>query len=115
MEIQVTGRNVQVSDGLKDYVVGKLAPVLESYPRVESAHVVLSLEKFRHTATVTAQGRDKLNVSADETCDDMYAAIDAAILKADKQLRKSRDKMISRQQGGREGQRLGDVEPPVGL
>ena len=112
MDIQVTGRNIQVTPELKDYVVDKLVPVLSNYPRVVSAHAILALEKYRHTATVTAQGRDKLNVSADETLDDMYAAIDAAILKLDKQLRKSRDKMIARQQGNRDGQNLASAEPP---
>ena len=115
MDIQVTGRNIQVTDELKEYAIGKLEPVLANYPRVVSAHIILALEKYRHTAVVTAQGRDKLNVSAEETSDDMYAAVDAAILKADKQLRKSRDKMIARTQGGRDGQRLADAEPPAGI
>ena len=117
MDIQVTGRNVAVNEGLKEYVADRLLPVLENYPRVESCHVILSLEKYRHTATLTVQGRDKMRIEATDTDDDMYAAIDAAILKEDRQLRKSREKMIERQQGRPDGrQRLSGVEgvPPVG-
>ena len=116
MDIQVTGRNVSVSDELKAYVADKLLPVLENYPRVESCHAVLSLEKYRQTASIVVQGRDKMRIEATDTDDDMYAAIDAAILKEDRQLRKSREKMIERQQGRPDGrQRLSDVEgvPPV--
>ena len=107
MDIQITGRNVTVSDVLKEYVDSRLAPVLADYPRVESCHVILAHEKYRHTAEVVLQGRDKLRAEAAETTDDMYASIDAATLKIDKQLRKSRDKMIERHH---ERQKLTDVE-----
>ena len=107
MDIQITGRNVTVSDVLKEYVTSRLEPVLADYPRVESCHVILAHEKYRHTAEVVLQGRDKLRAEAAETTDDMYASIEAATLKIDKQLRKSRDKMIERHH---ERQKLTDVE-----
>ena len=109
MDIQLTGRNVTVNEGLRDYVNDRLQPVLADYPRVESCHVILAHEKYRFTAEVVVQGRDKLRAEADETTDDLYAAIDAAALKIDKQLRKSREKMIERHH---ERQRLVDVERP---
>ena len=109
MDIQITGRNLAVNKGLKEYVDNRLAPLLADYPRVESCHVILAVEKYRHTAEVVIQGRDKLRAEAEETTDDMYASIDAAALKIDKQLRKSRKKMIERHQ---ERQRLTDVEIP---
>ena len=106
MDIQITGRNVTVSEGLKEYVDSRLAPTLADYPRVESCHVILAHEKYRHTAEIVLQGRDKLRAEAAETTDDIYASIDAAALKIDKQLRKSREKMIERHH---ERQRLADV------
>ena len=109
MDIQITGRNVTVSAGLKEHVESRLIPALADYPRVESCHVILTLEKYRHTAEIVLQGRDKLHLAATETTDDMYASIEAATLKIDKQLRKSRDKMIERHH---ERQRLTDVETP---
>ena len=107
MDIQITGRNVTVSEGLKEYVNSRLAPVLADAPRVESCNVILAHEKYRHTAEVIVQGRDKLRAEAAETTDDMYTSIEAAVLKIDKQLRKSREKMIERHH---ERQRLADVE-----
>ena len=107
MDIQITGRNVTVNEGLKEYVKSRLDPVLDDYPRIESCHVILAHEKYRNTAEVVIQGRDKLRAEAEETTDDMYASIDAATLKIDKQLRKSRDKMIERHH---ERQKLTDVE-----
>jgi putative sigma-54 modulation protein len=109
MDIQLTGRNVTVNEGLRDYVNDRMQPVLADYPRVESCHVILAHEKYRFTAEVVLQGRDKLRAEADETTDDLYASIDAAAIKIDKQLRKSREKMIERHH---ERQRLVDVEKP---
>lgn len=110
MEIQITGRNVTVNDGLKAYVNDRLGPVLADYPRVESCHAILANEKYRFTAEFIVQGRDKLREMAEGTTNDLYASIDAAADKIDKQLRKSRKKMIDKHQ---ERQRLTDVEPPV--
>lgn len=108
MDIQITGRNVTVNEGLKAYVEARLAPMLADFPRVESCHAILSHEKYRFAAEFVVQGRDKLREVARETTDDMYASIDAAALKLDKQLRKLREKMIERHH---ERQRLADVEP----
>ena len=109
MDIQITGRNVTVNEGLKEYVEGRLGPVLAGYPRVESGHAILSHEKYRFTAEFVVQGRDKLREVAHETTDDMYTAIDAAVDKIDKQLRKSRQKLVEKHH---ERQRLTDVEKP---
>ena len=109
MDIQITGRNVTVNEGLKDYVEGRLDPVLADFPRLENCHAILSHEKYRVTAEFVVQGRDKLREVAQETTDDLYAAIDAAAQKIDVQLRKSRNKMIEKHH---ERQRLTDVEPP---
>ncbi len=107
MDIQITGRNLTVNEGLKAYVDERLGPVLAAFPRIESCHAILSHEKYRFTAEVVVQGRDKLREAAVETTNDMYASIDAAAAKIDKQLRKSREKMIERHH---ERQRLADVE-----
>jgi len=107
MDIQLTGRNVTVSEGLKENIEDRLGAGLEDFPRVESCHVVLSHEKYRFTAVIAIQGRDHLRVEAEETTDDLHASIDAAILKIDKQLRKSREKMLDRHH---DRQRLADVE-----
>ncbi len=107
MDIQITGRNVTVSEGLKESIEGRLGPGLEDYPRVESCHVILSHEKYRFTANIVIQGRDHLRIEAEETTDDLNASIDVASEKVEKQLRKSREKMIDRHH---ERQRLADVE-----
>ncbi|NLG33843.1 MAG: ribosome-associated translation inhibitor RaiA [Lentisphaerae bacterium] len=111
MDIQITGRNVTVSEELKSYVEGRAEATLVGYPRIESCHVILSHEKYRCTVEFVVQGRDKLREVAQETTDDMYAAVDAAAEKLDKQLRKAREKMIDRHH---DRQRLSEVEKSAG-
>ncbi len=111
MDIQITGRNLTVNDGLKEYVDGRLGPVLADYPRIESCHAILAHEKYRFTAEIIVQGKDKMREVAQETTDDLYASIDAAAEKIDKQLRKSRQKMIDKHH---DRQRLADVEEKTG-
>jgi len=107
MDIQITGRNVTVSEGLKESIEGRLGPGLADYPRVESCHVILSHEKYRFTANIVIQGRDHLRIEAEETTDDLQASIDVATEKVEKQLRKSREKMLDRHH---DRQRLTDLE-----
>ena len=107
MDIQITGRNLTVSDELKGYVEGRMDGLLAGYPRVENCHAILTHEKYRFTAELVVQGRDKLREVAQETTDDMYTAVDAAMEKLGTQLRKAREKMIERHH---ERQRLADVE-----
>ena len=111
MDIQVTGRNLSVDEGLREYVRARIEPLMDSYPLLESCHVILTNEKYRFTADIVVQGKDKLREVAQETMNDLYAALDAASNKMDKQLRRSRDKMITRQQSR---ERLADVEPKIG-
>ena len=111
MNIQITGRNVTVNAGLKEYVEGRLGPVLAGYPRVESAHAILTMEKYRFTAEFVVQGKDKLREGAGDTTNDMYAAIDSAAVKLDKQLRKSRQKVVQKHKSRQGRTRLADVEP----
>lgn len=110
MDIQVTGRNLSVDDSLREYVHARVEPLMDSYPRIESCHVILTNEKYRFTADIVVQGKDKLREVAQETMNDLYAALDAASNKMDKQLRKSREKMIARHQTR---ERLADVEPEI--
>ncbi|MDR0993095.1 MAG: ribosome-associated translation inhibitor RaiA [Verrucomicrobiota bacterium] len=107
MDIQITGRNVEVNEAIHEYVMDRLEPILAEYSRVETCHVIFLNEKYRFTATIVVQGREKLTAEAQETTDDLYTAFDAALLKVDKQLRKAHDKMVDRHH---ERQRLADAE-----
>jgi len=91
MQLSVTFRHMESSDALKDYVSDKVSRVEKYLDASMEAHVVLSVEKFRHTADVTIISNG-LNIKGQEQTDDMYSAIDLVTDKIEKQAKRFRQK-----------------------
>ncbi|MDP2990481.1 MAG: ribosome-associated translation inhibitor RaiA [Kiritimatiellota bacterium] len=94
MTINITSRHADISETQKAHVHSKLAAVLEAYPEVEYAHVIMDTQKFRHIIEVVVQGKHHLRIEAKDESDDMYASVDKVADKVDRQLRRSRDKVV---------------------
>ena len=109
MQITVTGRHMEVTDAIRGHAEEKITRELAEFPRVQSVHVILTIEKYRHIAEVVAQAPHHIRVEAKEESDDMYASIDRATEKLEKQLHKVWGKL----QGLKSRERLADVEPNV--
>ena len=93
MHISVTGRHMEITDAIRDYASEKVAHALGEFPRVESVHVILDIEKFRQMAEVVVQAKNHIRVDARDESEDMYVSIDGAVDKAQTQLRRLRDKV----------------------
>ena len=109
MNINVTSRHVAITDAIKAHVYAKLFAVLQEFPQVEHAHVVLDTQKFRHIVEVTVQAKNHVKVEAQEVSDDMYKSIDQVVDKVNRQLRKFRDKCVNHK-GSRRRIKLADFE-----
>jgi putative sigma-54 modulation protein len=101
MKIAVTFRNTEGDEWHKEYVDGRLKKLTKYIDNPAEARVVLSVEKFRNVAEimVTANG---LNVNAKEEDKEMALAIDNAIEKIERQLKKRREKIRDHKAAGRE-------------
>ena len=53
MQINVTGHHVDITDPMRDYVNEKFERLERHFDHVTDVHVVLSVEKLRHTAEAT--------------------------------------------------------------
>ena len=106
MHINVTGRHMDITDAIRDYATQRVEQELGDFPRIESVHAILSVEKYRHKAEIVVQAKNHIRVDAREESEDMYASIDTAVDKAEKQLRRLRDKI----QDHKSRERLADVE-----
>lgn len=91
MQISVTFRHVESSEPLKEYVIKKLTKMDKYIDSPMEANVVLGIEKFRHQADITVTG-DGLKIKGREETGDMYSAIDLALEKIEKQLKRFREK-----------------------
>ena len=96
MKIQITGRHVEITEAIKAYVEEKVGKIEHHFDNIIGTKVILSVEKDRQIAEaiVNVPGTE-IVAQADST--DMYAAIDMMEEKLDRQVRKHKDKMRSRQ------------------
>lgn len=94
MQINISGRHVEVTDSMREYVTSKIERLTHHHDRITSTNVILSVDKLiqKAEATIHVSGKD---VFAEATHEDLYAAIDALVDKLDRQLIKHKEKMRS--------------------
>lgn len=91
-DIGITGRNVLVTDSMKDYAMEKISKIERISPRVVSVEVVMDIQRFEHRVDIVAKIYN-LKVKSHAVTDDMYASIDKAVDKLEAQLRKYKNKI----------------------
>lgn len=103
MTFEYTGRHVEVTAAIRLHIE-------EQFKKLEHlfdgdgphAHVILAVEKNRHTGEVIVHWRDH-TLTAKDTNGDMYMALSRAIGKIEKQANKLKKKKIDRKHGSRKG------------
>lgn len=98
MQLSISGRHIDVTDALKDYVTGKLAKLERHYDHITNIHVVLSVDKLDQKAEATAHVSGA-ELFADAVSQDLYAAVDMLADKLDRQVIRHKEKLIERHQG----------------
>lgn len=104
MQVSITGRHVELTDPLKNYVHDKLQHLKHSFDHVVDVHVVLSVEKFRQRCEVNMQANG-INIHGGHETEDMYASIDGVVDKLNRQLKRYRSKL--HRHGSQHGKRTG--------
>ncbi|SHH50325.1 ribosome hibernation-promoting factor, HPF/YfiA family [Clostridium grantii] len=99
MKIIVSGKNIAVTEGLRDAVESKLSK-LEKYfvPDVE-VHATLSVQKSRHIIEVTIPFNGVI-LRGEESNEDMYVGLDLVTEKLIRQIRKQKTKLERRIHSG---------------
>ena len=95
MRITITGRNIELTPGIKEAVEEKLSK-LEKYFKPETdVLVTLSVEKDRQKIEVTIPTKGH-TIRAEEVSNDMYVSIDLVEETIERQLIKYRTKIVSK-------------------
>jgi putative sigma-54 modulation protein len=92
MEIDVSGRHFKITKPLKDYIEEKIKKLDKFSLKVESVHVILSVEKFRQIAEIVVLAKN-IRATAKEQSVDMYAAFDKCFGKIQLQFGRRHDKV----------------------
>ena len=87
MQVMVTFRHVDPTDGLRSYAEEKVQRIHKYLRRPIEAHVILAVEKQRHIAEVVVTA-NHVNITATEETDDLYSAIDLAMGKVERQAKR---------------------------
>ncbi|MFO7774345.1 MAG: ribosome-associated translation inhibitor RaiA [Candidatus Hydrogenedentota bacterium] len=91
MNVKITGRHTELTDSIKDHVEKKLEKCQAHFDKPMDVDVVLTVEKHRHIADVTLSANG-VRLHAEESSNDMYTSVDAAIDKLDRQIRKIKER-----------------------
>ena len=91
MKLTVTGRNIEITDGIRNHLNYKIDKTIADLGEAADVHVALSVEKHRHFAEVTVKTKGFTLHSQDET-EDLYTSMDKALEKMEKQIRKNKEK-----------------------
>ena len=92
MQLNLTGRHVELTDSLRDYINTKFAKLERHSDHINNVHVILDVEKLNQKAEATIHVRGA-ELFASTEHQDMYAAIDSLIDKLDRQVIKHKEKL----------------------
>lgn len=95
MKVQVRGRNINVTDALKDYVVKRVGKLDRYIDNFGDAQVTLTVEKDSHRIEVTIPINGMI-LRGEETTGDMYASTDLVVDKLEKQIEKYKGRLQKR-------------------
>ena len=92
MNINITGRHMKLTPAIHEYIERKVTRMQHYFDHLISAQVIVSVDKYRHTATLDVHGAGKtFRAKAEEQ--DLYAALDLAADKLQQQLHKYKEKV----------------------
>jgi len=99
MHLDLTYRNIQATDALKDRAERKFRKVSKHLREPIEAHLVLRVEKHRHMAEATVAASGDVFKAHEESAD-MYTTIDGLMNKLERVVRRHRERKIDRAHSG---------------
>ncbi|MBQ9632808.1 MAG: ribosome-associated translation inhibitor RaiA [Lachnospiraceae bacterium] len=99
MKITISGRNVELTDGLKAAVEEKLGKLDKYFSNEAVANVTLSVNKDRQKIEVTIPVKGHI-IRSEQVSNDMYVSIDLVEEVIERQIKRYRHKLIDRHRSG---------------
>jgi putative sigma-54 modulation protein len=110
-ELEITARNMEVTDRIRDYVEKKVAKLDRHFDDIEDIKVDLAFSKSvrsstdRYVAQITSRGRGFM-LRSEEMADEIFAAFDIALDKMQRQAKRYKGK---RQKGRIDGRSISEL------
>jgi putative sigma-54 modulation protein len=105
MEIKITARHFELTDALRNYVQKEVFTLKKYFNHLIRGHMILSVEKHRQIAELVIHvwGTDLAGKGESE---DMYLAIDEAVEKMERQVKRYKDKLRNHKSNSKIEERL---------
>lgn len=97
MRYTITGKNIEVTEGLRAAVYEKIGKLERYFSRDTDVIVTLSVEKERQKIEVTIPVKGSI-IRSEQTSTDMYVSIDLVEEVIERQLKKYKNKIIDQKQ-----------------
>ncbi|MGD9808347.1 MAG: ribosome-associated translation inhibitor RaiA [Deferribacterales bacterium] len=92
MNIQITARNIDLTDAIRNYAEKKVSKLEKYFDHITEASVLLEVQKNVHIVEVLLSAKGVF-MKGLEKSEDLYASIDLATDKIEKQLVKYKEKL----------------------
>ena len=99
MKFTISGKNIDVTEGLKAAVRDKLGKLERYFTPDTEVIVTMSVEKERQKSEVTIPVKGNI-IRSEQVSNDMYVSIDLVEEVIERQLRKYKEKIVAKQQDG---------------
>ena len=97
MRITITGRNIELTDGIKTAVEDKLSKLDKYFTADTDVYVTCSVEKERQKIEVTIPVKGHI-IRSEQVSNDMYVSIDLVEEVIERQLKKYRTRLVGKKQ-----------------
>ena len=95
MQISITGRHFTITEPIKEYLEEKFLKLDKYKDKMIEAHVILSVEKYRHHAEISLATKGS-NIIVNAESENMYASIDKVLGKIQTKLRRRSERLKGR-------------------
>lgn len=90
--LEIVGRNVNITEAMKNYLRDKIAKIERFHNKVIDIHVTMDIQKLEHSIMILVHfSHFEIRVHASST--DMYATIDKAVHRLQRKLSRWKDKI----------------------
>lgn len=97
--VTVTGRNVLITDAMKNYAIEKISKIERFSTRIIDVLVTMDIQRAEHRVDIVIKVND-IKIKSQAISDNMYASIDKASDRIVEQLLKYKDRLLDHQKRG---------------
>jgi putative sigma-54 modulation protein len=96
LEISVTGRRLELTDSMRQFVQDKVSKLERFFDRIESVQVIADRESTRFRTEIVLRTDHKQTLVAQTEADEFRESVDLVIDKMERQLREHKEKLRNR-------------------